>query len=96
MNLVAGILKFEEIKSYKPPFARTGLVQVKGKLSLLGSLAGGALAERTAEGHFRSDTTYKVTIAMEDGRSREITLQQTGGLAVGAKVRVNGNTISPR
>lgn len=69
----------------------------QGKTAMTAAgVVGGALAERTAEGHYRSDTAYKVTIAMESGGSREITLAQPGDLAVGARVRVDGNNISPR
>jgi len=78
-------------------FAGSQFGKGQGKTAMTAAgVVGGALAERAAEGNIRSNTTYQVSIAMDNGSSRQITLQQTGGLAVGAKVRVNGNTISPR
>jgi len=78
-------------------FAGSQFGKGQGKTAMTAAgVVGGAFAERAAEGKIRSDTTYQVSIAMDNGSSRQITLQQTNGLTVGAKVRVNGNTISPR
>lgn len=78
-------------------FAGSQFGKGQGKTAMTAAgVVGGALAERAAEGNIRSNTTYQVSIAMDNGSSRQIMLQQTNGLTVGAKVRVNGNTISPR
>ena len=68
-----------------------------GKAAMTGAgVLGGAFAGRAAESELRSSTAYKVTVAMDNGSTREITLPATGGINPGTKVRVNGNTISPQ
>jgi outer membrane lipoprotein SlyB len=56
---------------------------------------GGAVAGHESEKQIRADTFYRVSIRMDDGRSRTIDVKDTKGLFVGAKVRVNGSTIEP-
>lgn len=53
----------------------------------------GAMAGHEVEKRVRSTTTYDVRVAMEDGSQRVINVSELGGLTVGAKVRVDGNTI---
>lgn len=68
-----------------------------GKAAMTGvGVLGGALAGRAAESEINSSMVYRITIALDAGGSRVITLPQTGGLALGEKVRVSGNTIYPR
>lgn len=75
--------------------SRFGRGQGKTAMTAAGAV-GGALAGHAAEGEMTAKTVYKITISMENGGTREITLAQRHGLTVGAKVRVNGNDISPR
>ncbi len=60
-----------------------------------GAVAGGA-GGYMAEKAIRSKTVYKVTVAMDNGGTREVTLGTNEGLFVGAKVRVVGNDIELR
>jgi outer membrane lipoprotein SlyB len=62
--------------------------------------AGGAVAGGyggyEAERAIRAKTVYKVTVAMDDGSTRNVTLATKEGLTVGAKVRVVGNDVELR
>jgi outer membrane lipoprotein SlyB len=54
--------------------------------------AGGYMAERA----IRSKTVYQVTVEMEQGGSRKVTLANAEGIFIGAKVRVVGNDLELR
>lgn len=59
--------------------------------AILGAMAGHEIEKRA-----RSTTSYDVNVAMDDGSQRLINVVELGGLTVGSKVRVEGNTIYPR
>ncbi|TXH04641.1 MAG: glycine zipper 2TM domain-containing protein [Nevskiaceae bacterium] len=67
----------------------------KDVATVLGALAG-AYAGNQAEKAIRAETVYQVDVRMDDGSSRQITVKDASGLAVGSKVRVSGDTIEPR
>jgi outer membrane lipoprotein SlyB len=60
-----------------------------------GAVAGG-VGGYEAEKAIRSKTVYKVTVAMDDGSTRNLTLATQEGLFIGAKVRVVGNDVELR
>lgn len=61
--------------------------------TVLGAVGGG-IAGNTVEKRMKKELVYQVDVRMEDGSVR--TLEQTTPLAVGTKVTVDGNVISPR
>jgi uncharacterized protein YcfJ len=67
----------------------------KDVATVLGALAG-AYAGNQAEKAVRAETVYTIDVQMDGGGSRSISVKDPGGLAVGSKVRVNGDTITPR
>jgi len=67
----------------------------KDVATVLGALAG-AYAGNQAEKAVRAETVYTVDIKLDNGSSRSITVKDVGTLTVGSKVRVDGDTISPR
>ena len=60
-----------------------------------GAVAGG-VGGYEAEKAIRSKTVYQVTVAMDNGSTRKLTLATQEGLTVGAKVRVVGNDVELR
>ena len=60
-----------------------------------GAVAGG-VGGYEAEKAIRSKTVYRVTVAMDQGGTRTVTLATQEGLTVGAKVRVVGNDVELR
>ena len=67
----------------------------KDVATVLGALAG-AYAGNQAEKAVRAETVYTIDIKLDNGSSRSITVKDAGTLAVGSKVRVDGDNISPR
>jgi len=66
----------------------------KGKtIATVGGAAGGAYAGHQIEKSARSTKTWNVTLRMDDGTDRTITLGSAPALAVGDKVRVEGQNI---
>jgi len=66
----------------------------KGKtIATVGGAAGGAYAGHQIEKSARSTKTWNVTIRMDNGTDRTIALDTAPALAVGDKVRVDGNNI---
>lgn len=63
-------------------------------MTALGAI-GGAFAGREAQERLTSTTVYRVTVTMDTGGTRVFTLRQTGGLAIGSRVHVDGNTLTP-
>lgn len=59
--------------------------------AILGAMAGHEIEKRA-----RSTTSYDISVTMDDGSQRLINVVEPGGLTVGTKVRVEGNTIYPR
>src|SRR5262249_35636973 len=57
-----------------------------------GAVAGG-VGGYEAEKQIRAKTVYRVTVAMDDGSTRKVTLATQEGLFIGAKVRVVGNDV---
>jgi len=57
---------------------------------------GGAVAGHETEKQVRADTFYRVTVKMDDGQQRTIDVKDPAGLAIGGKVKVNGNIIEPQ
>lgn len=55
---------------------------------------GGAVAGHTIEkSRAQGSAAYEVTVRMDNGASRVITVADTGGLAIGERVRVEGSNI---
>lgn len=69
----------------------------KGKdAATVGGAILGAIAGREIEKRARATTVYNIGVSMEDGSSRTVTVNDPGGLAVGSRVRVDGNNLMPR
>ncbi|WP_181321693.1 glycine zipper 2TM domain-containing protein [Trinickia symbiotica] len=60
--------------------------------TIIGALGGG-VAGNVVEQHLRSETDYEVSVRMGDGSVRTMTYHQQPNLAVGQRVRVDGDTI---
>ncbi len=63
--------------------------------TVLGVL-GGAVAGREVEKQVRSDSHYDVVVRLDDGSSRTVSYPSDPGLAVGAKVRLEGDQLRLR
>jgi len=63
----------------------------KDALTVLGAV-GGAVAGHEIEKNVRAETVYSVKVRMDDGTLRTLTRKEPA--AVGARVRVEGNTLS--
>ena len=59
-------------------------------------VVGGAVAGHQVEKHARATTSYQVEVHMDDGTVRKLTTQSPPSVAVGTKVRVNGNQLALR
>jgi outer membrane lipoprotein SlyB len=59
-------------------------------------VVGGAVAGHHIEKNVRATTSYQVEVQMDDGSVRKLTLSSPPNLAIGTKVRVNGNQLSLR
>ncbi|HVT34849.1 MAG TPA: glycine zipper 2TM domain-containing protein [Nevskiaceae bacterium] len=57
--------------------------------------AGGAYAGNRAQAYYNRSTSYKVTVAMQNGGTRTVTVTTLNGMAVGNKVKVVGDTLQP-
>lgn len=62
-------------------------------LATIAGIFGGGIAGNAVEKNMKKETVYQVAIRMEDGSLRRI--EQSSPAAVGARVTVEGNTISP-
>ncbi|MCX8115438.1 MAG: glycine zipper 2TM domain-containing protein [Burkholderiaceae bacterium] len=67
----------------------------KDAMTVVGAV-GGAVAGHQIEKQMRAKTVYRIDVKMEDGSVRSITQSTPPALAVGAKVRVNGNQLVAR
>jgi len=69
----------------------------KGKdVATVAGAAGGAMAGREVEKRARATTSYDITVSMENGSTRTVSVADPGGLGVGSRVRVSGNDLIPR
>jgi outer membrane lipoprotein SlyB len=66
----------------------------KTLMTIAGVVAGG-LAGREVEKQVKAKEVYDVTVNMEDGGQRSVTVDQLNGLGVGSRVRVNGSSLQP-
>lgn len=64
-------------------------------LATIGGAVIGGFAGREAEKSIKAEWVHHVTVSMDAGGSRTITLPRMNGLAVGSKVRVVGNDLIP-
>lgn len=62
-------------------------------LATIAGVLGGGWAGNTVEKNMKKETVYQVTVRMEDGTVRR--LEQSSPASVGARVTVEGNTLSP-
>lgn len=62
-------------------------------LATIAGIFGGGIAGNAVEKTMKKETVYQVVIRMEDGSLRRV--EQSSPAAVGARVTVEGNTISP-
>jgi len=69
-----------------------GRGQGKDVATVLGAIGGG-IAGNQMEKKMKKVTVYQVELRMDDGSRR--TLEQANPTAVGARVRVNGDVLSP-
>jgi uncharacterized protein YcfJ len=74
---------------------QVGAGRGKEAMTVLGAI-GGAFGGNQVEKQVKAKTLYLVDIRMADGSARTITENAPPNLAVGAQVRVTGNTIAPR
>jgi len=63
--------------------------------TVLGAV-GGAVAGREIEKQVRADTRYDVTVKLDNGTTRMISYEADPGVAVGAKVRFDGDLLRTR
>ncbi|MDR3419005.1 MAG: glycine zipper 2TM domain-containing protein, partial [Nevskia sp.] len=66
----------------------------KTAMTVVGVL-GGALAGREVEKQVTASTAYQVTVNMDGGGQRVVTVSNADGLASGTRVHVNGNSLQP-
>lgn len=62
-------------------------------LATIVGIFGGGIAGNAVEKNMKKETAYEVAVRMEDGTLRRI--EQNSPAAVGARVTVDGNTLSP-
>ena len=62
-------------------------------LATIAGIFGGGIAGNAVEKNMKKETVYQVGVRMEDGSLRR--LEQSSPVAVGARVTVEGNTLSP-
>lgn len=62
-------------------------------LATIAGIFGGGIAGNAVEKKMKKETVYEVVVRMEDGSLRRI--EQSSPAAVGARVTVEGNTLSP-
>jgi outer membrane lipoprotein SlyB len=62
-------------------------------LATIAGILGGGFAGNAVEKNMKKETVYEVSVRMEDGSVRRI--EQSSPVAVGARVRLDGNTLSP-
>jgi outer membrane lipoprotein SlyB len=68
----------------------------KGNIAMTAlGVVGGAFAGREVEKQVTADTVYQVTVNMENGSQRTVTVANGQGLASGTKVHVDGNSLLP-
>ena len=72
--------------------AQFGKKSGKIAMTVLGAI-GGALAGREVESQVNAKTVYRVTVNMDTGDQRVITVDSLNGLGVGSKVKVVGNSL---
>lgn len=56
---------------------------------------GGAVAGSEVDRNRRATTVYEVVVAMDDGGTRDLTLNAMNGLTPGERVRVDGHNLIP-
>ncbi|HWK53215.1 MAG TPA: glycine zipper 2TM domain-containing protein [Hyphomicrobiales bacterium] len=66
------------------------------RLATVAGVVGGALAGNTIERNRNSNQSWEIVINMDNGGERRISVYDTGGLSVGSRVSVQGDTIIPR
>lgn len=66
----------------------------KGKtaMTVLGAV-GGAFAGREVQSQVTAKTVHQVTVNMDDGSQRTVTVENLNGLGVGSKVKVEGQSL---
>ena len=64
-------------------------------LATVAGAIGGAFAGREVEARSKSYTVYDVTIEMNQGGTRSLTLASVDNLYEGAEVRIAGNRVVP-
>src|SRR5581483_7636656 len=68
----------------------------KGNIAMTAlGVVGGAFAGREVEKQVTADTAYQVTVNMDSGGQRVVTVANGEGLAPGTKVHVDGNSLLP-
>lgn len=69
----------------------------RGKdVATVAGAAGGAMAGREIEKRARATTSYDITVSMETGGTRVVSVGDPAGLSVGSRVRVDGSNLIPR
>lgn len=69
----------------------------RGKdVATVAGAAGGAMAGHEIEKRRNATTHYDVTVRMEDGSTRVVSVASQAGIAIGSKVRVVGNDLELR
>lgn len=68
----------------------------KGKdVATVAGAGAGAYAGHQAERSYNASTSYRVTVAMEDGGTRTVNTADLNGVGVGSKVKVSGDSLRP-
>jgi len=68
----------------------------KGNIAMTAlGVVGGAFAGREVEKQVTADTVYQVTVNMDSGGQRTVTVANGQGLAPGTRVHVDGNSLLP-
>lgn len=66
------------------------------KIATVAGVIGGAVVGNKIETNRNADSYYEITIDMDDGGQRIITVPNANGIALGSAVTVNGSNISLR
>lgn len=66
------------------------------KIATVAGVIGGAVVGNKIEGNRNDTSYYQITVDMDAGGQRSVTVANAGGIGIGSKVSVSGNDIALR